>query len=35
MNIKIVSKDLIATDAIKDYIGKKLEKISEIFWRRL
>ena len=23
MNIKIVSKDLIATEAIKDYIGKK------------
>ena len=27
MNIKIVTKDLIATDAIKDYIGKKSERL--------
>lgn len=34
MNIKIVSKDLTATEAIKDYIGKKSERISKIFWWR-
>ena len=31
MNIKIVSKDLIATDAIKDYIGKKSERLVKDF----
>ena len=31
MNIKIVSKDLIATDAIKDYIGKKSERLVKYF----
>lgn len=31
MNIKIVSKDLVATDAIKDYIGKKTEKLVKYF----
>lgn len=31
MNIKIVSKDLIATDAIKDYIGKKTDKLVKYF----
>ena len=31
MNIKIVGKDLKATEAIKDYIGKKLERIEKYF----
>lgn len=31
MNIKIVSKDIIATDAIKDYIGKKSERLVKYF----
>ena len=31
MNIKIVSKDLEATDAIKDYIVKKMERIEKYF----
>ena len=31
MNIKIVSKDLVATDAIKDYIGKKSERLVKYF----
>ena len=31
MNIKIVSKDLTATEAIKDYIGKKLERLVKYF----
>ena len=31
MNIKITGKDLKATDAIKDYIGKKLERIEKYF----
>ena len=29
MNIKIVGKDLKATEAIKEYIGKKLERIEK------
>ena len=31
MNIKIVSKDLEATDAIKDYIAKKMERVEKYF----
>ncbi len=31
MNIKIVGKELTATDAIKDYIGKKLERLVKYF----
>ena len=31
MNIKIVGKELKATDAIKDYIGKKSEKLVKYF----
>ena len=31
MNIKIVSKDLVATDAIKYYIGKKSERLVKYF----
>ena len=31
MNIKIVGKDLTATEAIKDYVEKKLEKIEKYF----
>lgn len=31
MNIKIVGKDLKATDAIKDYTAKKLERIEKYF----
>ena len=31
MNIKIVSKDLTATEAIKDYIGKKSERLVKYF----
>lgn len=31
MNIKIISKDLTATEAIKDYVEKKLEKIEKYF----
>ena len=31
MNIKSVSKDLEATDAIKDYIVKKMERIEKYF----
>lgn len=31
MNIKIVGKDLKATDAIKDYIGKKSERLEKYF----
>ena len=31
MNIKIVGKDLIATDAIKDYVEKKLERVEKYF----
>ena len=31
MNIKIVSKDLEATEAIKDYIAKKMERIEKYF----
>ena len=31
MNIKIVGKDLKATEAIKEYIGKKLERIEKYF----
>ena len=31
MNIKIVGKDLKATEAIKDYVGKKLERIEKYF----
>ncbi len=31
MNIKIVGKDLKATDAIKDYIGKKSERLVKYF----
>lgn len=31
MNIKIVGKDLKATEAIKDYTGKKLERIEKYF----
>ena len=33
MNIKITSKELEATEAIKDYIEKKSRKINKIFWR--
>lgn len=31
MNIKIVGKDLKATDAIKDYTAKKLERLEKYF----
>lgn len=31
MNIIITGKDLKATDAIKDYVGKKLERIEKYF----
>lgn len=31
MNIKITGKDLKATDAIKDYVDKKLERIQKYF----
>ena len=31
MNIKIVGKELKATDAIKDYIGRKSEKLAKYF----
>ena len=31
MNIKITSKELDATDAIKDYIEKKSEKLVKYF----
>ena len=31
MNIKITGKDLKATDAIKDYVEKKLERIAKYF----
>ena len=31
MNIKIVSKDLEATEAIKDYIAKKMERVEKYF----
>ena len=31
MNIKIVGKELKATDAIKDYIGKKSERLVKYF----
>ena len=31
MDIKIVGKDLTATDAIKDYVEKKLERIEKYF----
>ncbi len=31
MNIKITGKDLKATDAIKDYVEKKLERIQKYF----
>ena len=31
MNIKIVGKELKATDAIKDYIGKKSERLIKYF----
>ena len=31
MNIKIVNKDLQATEAIKDYIGKKSERLVKYF----
>lgn len=31
MNIKIVGKELKATEAIKDYVGKKLERIEKYF----
>ena len=31
MNIKIVGKDLIVTDAIKDYVEKKLERVEKYF----
>ena len=31
MNIKIVGKDLKATEAIKEYVGKKLERIEKYF----
>lgn len=31
MNIKIVGKELKATEAIKDYIGKKSEKLEKYF----
>ena len=31
MNIKITSKELVATDAIKDYIEKKAERLIKYF----
>ncbi len=31
MNIKIIGKDLKATDAIKDYTAKKLERLEKYF----
>ena len=31
MNIKITGKDLKATDAIKDYVEKKVEKLVKYF----
>ena len=31
MNIKITSKELVATDAIKDYIEKKAERLVKYF----
>ena len=31
MNIKILGKDLTATEAIKDYVEKKLERIEKYF----
>lgn len=35
MNIKITGKDLKATDAIKDYVEKKLERIQKYFEEEL
>ena len=31
MNIKITGKDLKATEAIKDYLGKKLDRLVKYF----
>ena len=31
MNIKIIGKDLKATEAIKDYTAKKLERVEKYF----
>ena len=31
MNIKIIGKDIIATEAIKEYVEKKLERIKKYF----
>ena len=31
MNIKITGKDLKATDAIKDYVEKKVERLVKYF----
>ena len=31
MNIKITSKELVATEAIKDYIEKKAERLIKYF----
>lgn len=31
MNITITGKDLQATDAIKDYVAKKVERIEKYF----
>ncbi len=31
MNVKITGKDLKATEAIKEYVGKKLEKLEKYF----
>ena len=31
MNIKITGKDLTATEAIKDYVSKKVERIEKYF----
>ena len=31
MNIKITSKEIVATEAIKDYIGKKAERLVKYF----
>ena len=31
MNIKILGKDLTATEAIKDYVEKKMERVEKYF----
>ena len=31
MNIKITGKDVVATEAIKDYVEKKMDRIERYF----